>query len=1092
MSSTKGKLYQTLKTTAARLNRAHLPYIGSTIAQLENQLKQFKTLQPLETKTRESKTRQTPSKSEIYGEINRFYKKYNIPARKDWKTKKAVLQRELTRLQNTKTRKKQLLAQLQKSQTRTVNYFVNVQTNKGIRPLDGSIILKHGQKPIDAILDEMDTRTSDYSMNLEEPINANDIKFNIVKSHVLSRPSSIRRVRRTPLNAVIYKINKPDVSKFQDKENCMLNYIVECANKRGGDNKLINGSHILDIVQKEASEGLSVEDTEKICERLKIKCLAIMKDGTLLSDVKASRSNGGLMFVVSNGHCYPIAENARRSFARKHRNTSVWTTDKKQDELEGKYTTDLLEDIISSSFEPYEERNEEKVEGKYQPVEPNKLFIDIPEFSKQKILDIMYNQKCLFSVKSHNKKITSLKIDNTIIKALPDEKNTMEFCDTLKIKKVGDSLASMSMKQFEKTYGKIPISYFNDETRKIIYSVNPTAINTRFSELKKSDKAVDIQKCYTAALIKKQVFPVFSNSDYPEKYKGFRTSRQGNKYLKPGKYYIETTDKLLLRGSGWYSHEITKYALRESIISNKDIKYELISQYYIDSSRFAQYVDFTYKEFSPSTAKKVVNFLIGSLGIKTEERESNYITNCKDEAISIIAKAPDTSTHSTYNGIHYITTKSSLKSSRSNCPIYQQIVEQGRISAYKLYKRVPHPVAIKTDCVIYRGFAKFSDKELEEGIGNLRFESLPSKVSFTMLDKYEPLTKITPTYLLKKWKWNTIQHNSPEFTDDIFYSYCLDGYAGTGKSWIINNKISDSYERLAFTNSACNNIKGRTLHGFLKMKLGDESINKTTFEAIKNKDLVIDEYSMIPEDIFNSLIQLKINGSESNIIFSGDSRQIQFIPRNSDNKELKLNKPIPRLGDTYTFAMLCGFNKIVLNHCHRADKKFAHDLININYKQHEGNFKEASVHITITNKKRESINEKEYSKASGKVIFEAKEKKSLEGKDFKYKRNTPWISKIRDTENKISKNEFFELIAYEKKNNVLVLKSEHGNKICIKPNKFQALFDMRYAMTVNKLQGKTLKENFIIHQWNHLHNDNYKKYTSLSRACRSGQFKIFY
>ena len=289
---------------------------------------------------------------------------------------------------------------------------------------------------------------------------------------------------------------------------------------------------------------------------------------------------------------------------------------------------------------------------------------------------------------------------------------------------------------------------------------------------------------------------------------------------------------------------------------------------------------------------------------------------------------------------------------------------------------------------------------------------------------------------------------------------------------------------MAFTNSACNNIKGQTLHGFLKMKLGDESINKTTFEAIKNKDLVIDEYSMIPEDIFNSLLQLKINGSKSDIIFSGDSRQIQFIPRNSDNKELKLNKPIPRLGDTYAFAMLCGFNKIVLNHCHRADKKFAHDLININYKQHEGNFKEASVHITITNKKRESINEKEYIKASGKVIFEAK--------DFKYKRNTPWISKIRDIQHGISKNEFFELIAHEKKNNVLVLKSEHGNKICIKPNKFQALFDMRYAMTVNKLQGKTLTEPFFIHEWNHLYNDNYKKYTSLSRACRSGQFKIFY
>jgi len=53
-----------------------------------------------------------------------------------------------------------------------------------------------------------------------------------------------------------------------------------------------------------------------------------------------------------------------------------------------------------------------------------------------------------------------------------------------------------------------------------------------------------------------------------------------------------------------------------------------------------------------------------------------------------------------------------------------------------------------------------------------------------------------------------------------------------------------------------------------------------------------------------------------------------------------------------------------------------------------------------------------------------------------------------------------------------------------------AAFDLRFAMTVNKLQGKTLTQPFTIHEWDHPYNDAYKKYTSCSRAERKGQYTI--
>ena len=300
---------------------------------------------------------------------------------------------------------------------------------------------------------------------------------------------------------------------------------------------------------------------------------------------------------------------------------------------------------------------------------------------------------------------------------------------------------------------------------------------------------------------------------------------------------------------------------------------------------------------------------------------------------------------------------------------------------------------------------------------------------------------------------------------------CLNGSAGTGKSYIINNQLDGKYQRAAFTNTAARNIKGATLHTVFNIK--DDK--NTEF----SKPLVVDEYSMIPEKIYAILLNRKLNNPKSELILSGDDRQIAFIPLNIDRKDIELNKPLVKdVSNTEVFKYLTGYNKMQLTQCRRADDTFFNGCLSGRYSDLcDPKIGQTLVNITRTNKLRIHLNQKinqEFSK--GKKVLASFSNEEYGTLDIV--EGSRWIVKESNKKLGLIKNDFYDI-----KNGKFC--NAYGSEIPLTEFKH---FELRWAMTVNKVQGQTLREHFTI--WQSKFMDRRSLYTAVSRATHIGQFKF--
>jgi DNA replication protein DnaC len=88
----------------------------------------------------------------------------------------------------------------------------------------------------------------------------------------------------------------------------------------------------------------------------------------------------------------------------------------------------------------------------------------------------------------------------------------------------------------------------------------------------------------------------------------------------------------------------------------------------------------------------------------------------------------------------------------------------------------------------------------------------------------------------------------------------IQGRAGTGKSYVAQEiaKIIGNVAKVAFTNKASLNIKGSTIHKFLKLDKGG-NINKQVLNKIKKyiKYIIVDEISLISKYLWMRLVEVK-------------------------------------------------------------------------------------------------------------------------------------------------------------------------------------------------------------------------------------------
>lgn len=123
------------------------------------------------------------------------------------------------------------------------------------------------------------------------------------------------------------------------------------------------------------------------------------------------------------------------------------------------------------------------------------------------------------------------------------------------------------------------------------------------------------------------------------------------------------------------------------------------------------------------------------------------------------------------------------------------------------------------------------------------------------------------------------------------------GQAGTGKTTVVLNKTKDykgSVAYLAYTNSAVDNLKRRnkvvndkhifsTLHKFFRIGLDENMNNKIIYNLLKDLPdiIVIDEFGLIPFDIYHLVLAYAKDFPNTRFILMGDILQLQGI--NKDN-----------------------------------------------------------------------------------------------------------------------------------------------------------------------------------------------------------------
>ena len=976
------------------------------------------------------------SKSQIWAEL----KNGGNPDGLRWRDPKDVLLQSLNLVRQAEQEQKwarladdvEGVAELFEQPKQTVIYTAFVTLSGKQRTINGQVRVAIGQDPEDIIDNQLGGLLDAYGQKIDD-----DYEIEYEVEQVGGDGVEFIDIE---LDGSVYIHHDANISFDQRQNDCAL-YAVWGALQKSierQDIKAVSLQDIMAVLDRKYVKGantLTIGEIKILCKHFNINVMVADATGKVVLDEQTNkykitgRTNGYLHFIAHMGHCYTI-DNAK-AFTNSRK--SGWTI---LSEDKGISSTCLSLNIAVDVALTIQPDNRCK--------NPSRIFVNCERFSMKEIFDIMIERKVLFSINSIGEEVRSIKFRGTTIFACPNLGQCRSVCDVEKIKFIGQDMGAIGRAMFEKysdvkCHSELSIAgqqIFNDK------SVRPCNFGNSNSEA-----AFDISKCYTHCLSKIAQYPVYTVFDEPEIFGG---------EIKLGFYYVKTTNTFPFAGNGWYGSNLVSYAIDQKI--ELTITHQYIPQYGVDNP-YIKLIDRAVKSH-PQYAKMIINYFIGTLNCSPRVIENIIVTNSSKEYVHYINKFEDCNFSREGELFRVGYTTPAKVSVISRKPLYSFIIDQGKIEVHKLAKTVGGDlVGVRTDCVYVSG--NYTVPQLGAEVGDYRVEETKDAIigtTYIATEAYEMPISIP---------WRPVRN-----TDR---GRCIDGAAGTGKSWLINNMDSKA-QRCAFTNAAALNIKGRTLHSVFSMRIGDNDTK------VNDSELIVDEYSMIPESLFAVLLKKKQSHPTSKIILSGDSRQIQFIPRSG----LAPIKAFPRVNDTVTFRYLCDYQLETLTECKRANNVYFNACLSGAYDSisRPAGGAMVSVNIVRTNIKRAILNQK-FNKSYARV---AAVLKTIHNYDFGKEitgtldvcEGSRWIADSRNKKLGFVKNEFYDIVDGK-------LKSVHGENV-VSLDELKN-FSLRWAFTINKAQGQTIRRKFAIHEFGAM--DERSRYTSVTRGTKVGQFQIY-
>lgn len=872
-------------------------------------------------------------------------------------------------------------------------------------------------------------------------------------------------------DAISFNLEDYDNQEWDTKKGrCVFDYIKYRYGNLKGLKLACNDEELIKIFDDEDAliNGVNTFQIRYFCQNYNIPLYAYDENENIFLHYYPDKKSNypSMMFKILNNHFYPIPENKRRKLINLKVGLNI--------------NTNLYNDIKE---EIKEETKEEEI-----------ITLKANESSIMKLGEMMNENKKIPLINMYNGKITSIKLND--IKYVFND-------DTEEIKKI---ISNMSLDYKGQSLNELVSLIIKDKINKSSPNIN---IYNQLLEAKKNRAfnglienknidlnddliAYDINKCYSSILY--NPIEEWILLDVNNEWEDFND----NDDIKLGLYFIETDDNKLFKGNNIYSSSIVKKAIEENI------KFRIIKALYADKTQskklFIDIIDEILKitNNDKELYKLLINCISGMMGKNkmtntkaniNKSLEQIYITlnNYKNQDINILPFI-----NKIDNTDYYIYGyNKDVKLYDINIPMYIQILDQSNIKLYDMIKKVDGElIGRKVDCAIFKNAKnkleigdKWGDYRLSY-IPNMNYNEINNNVIFRDENDFRLYNNIIDSDNFEKILNICINKKGCLLTGD----------AGTGKSYVIH-KITEilgkeKVIKITPTNKSALNIRGQTIHRFLKLDK-DGKIPRKTMEKIKNTNLeliIIDEISMINKELWKLLLLLK-EETKISFLLIGDEKQLPPIENDGIERDY-FNSSIVKY--------LSNYNKINLQVKKRYDEKLSkilEDVENINIKD-LGIKSETKINICYFNKTRKLINAywNNKEKNDNSILIKANEDDEITQDIYLYS-GLPLISrKTLLNGDLIINNEKFILENYD--NQYLYLFTErpdengetYKHKIDININDLQKNFCLNYCSTTHKSQGETITEKYTIYDFNFM--SKKCKYTALSRAKRAEQIII--
>ena len=423
----------------------------------------------------------------------------------------------------------------------------------------------------------------------------------------------------------------------QIKDACVPEYLHNLYNNKEETNarkrlKKLTPEKVLEgLGMKTRDEGCDINQIDRFCSIYKITYYALNYRYEIIqtnNDEKFKNNLPKLVFVCANNHLYPVIDQQQRETVFKtcaiigNGNKKYQIKKDENDKVLNEETIITLDDV--DDIRNYCQENINST---------NNIRILTTECHSYFHSEINNGNIWNGNVMEDKGVITQFKMKNITIQHYEENADrTREIIDTLNQNEVkyifrGQRVHNLANEYWINNYGNIRL---NSICSLQVYDIlssrecmnSPFMHNFRNINNKKSLTSYDVKKQYTNILSSCADYgwSVFNPSDEVKPYNG---------EVKTGLFYIKTNNYFPLKGDGWYFDSVVEKALRYQIITNDDIKYELIPSIVLDKNTFISFVKEVYDKFGIQS-KFAINGFIGILGKKLIQKQKTYYESSPD------------------------------------------------------------------------------------------------------------------------------------------------------------------------------------------------------------------------------------------------------------------------------------------------------------------------------------------------------------------------------------------------------------------------------------------------------------------------------